>query len=876
MNSPVNQLHTCIRLLLLAVCMALPAAAQNNNQWRPLALLEGGTVNALLGKDGVVYAGTSTTGIFASTDNGKTWSSANNGLGNLAINALVTVNGTLLAATDSGIYRSSNGGQNWTLAGLKNQQLVSLAVANLDVFAGSSFSRVYRSSDNGQSWVERGRVSLLGSPATAITLIGDTLIAGTSFGVFRSTNQGQSWTQVTTGLPNVGYVEVGALLINGNTIYLGCGHPYDNGVSFLPQVYSSNDNGQTWTAVGSAITATLNSTIADAPGIKSLNFDGTTLIAMTDYGVFTFNGQVWQESKSGNGFPVGMRVKALVRSGGTTLAGTEGGIFVATDQGWNPSNAGLTAASISALAVSGNAIIASAGASGLFRSGNEGQSWSAITSIINSNGRRFMVKTLAARGNTIMAGADWGGIFRSTDNGTTWSQLNAGLRFVIFAPDIAFSGPAETDPVYALSWGFVHRLSEDGKGWKVLFEDAGQLYPFNSRIAASGSNVFVSTTRYVVRSTDGGINYNTVNSSASIISAQCILAQGNQVLFGGQAYNPNVGSDNRIFVSTDKGGSFTLSRSLIAANALAFSNDTLYAATSANGIYFSKNQGSNWTPINAGLLTRSITALAVNGEMLLAGTNGRGVYVATTPYLQPANLINLSAASYNAEPVLAAGSIVSAFGTALATDAIAASTTPLPGALQGTRVLVRDSTGTELLAPLFYVSPSQINYQIPTNIALGEATIMVVSGDGSSAFGKVQIVPVAPGLFAANSNGQGVPAAQLLRIKANGTQSYEPVAQFDAVQNRFKAVPIDMGAETDQVFLILYGTGIRGRSSLTATTVAVGGTDASVIFAGAQGDYVGLDQINVLLPRSLAGRGDVDVVLKVDGQAANIVRVNIK
>lgn len=876
MNSFISLINPSMRWLLLAVCLALPAAAQNNNQWRPLAPLEGGTVNALLEKDGVFYAGTSTTGIFTSSDNGKTWRSANNGLGNLVINALVTASGNLLAATDSGVYRSSDGGQNWTLVGLKNQQVFCFTVTSAGLFAGSDQRRVYRSSDNGQSWVERGQVAVTASFVTSLALVGDALLAGTSSGFFRSANQGQSWTQVTAGLPNAGFVDTASLLVNSNTVYLGTRIAYVSSRNYQPQVYSSGDGGQTWAAVGSAISASLNSTIADSPGVKSLAFDGTTLAALTDYGVFSYNGQAWQESKGGNGFPVGMRAKAFVRSGETTLVGTEGGIFVATDQSWNPSNTGLTAASISALAVSGNAIIASAGASGLFRSDNEGQSWSAITSIINSNGRRFMVKTLAARGNTIMAGTDWGGIFRSNDNGATWSQLDAGLRLVFFAPDVAFSGPAETDPVYALSWGFVHRLSADGRGWKVLFGNAEQLRPFNSRIAASGSNVFVTTERYVVRSTDGGVNYAAVNSSASISSAQCIIAQGNQVLFGGEAYNPNVGGESRIFASTDNGGSFTLSRSLLAANALAFSNDTLYAATSANGIYFSKNQGSNWTPINTGLLTRAVTALTVKDETLLAGTNGRGVFAATNPHLQSANLANVSAASYKAEPVLAAGSIVSAFGTALATDTIAASTRPLPGVLQGTRVLVRDSAGTERRAALFYVSPTQINYQIPTDTALGEATIIALSGDGSSAFGKVQIVPVAPGLFAANSNGQGVPAAQLLRVKANGTQSYETMAQFDPAQNRFIAVPIDFGAETDQVFLILYGTGIRGRSSLSATTVALGGTDASVVFAGAQGDFIGLDQINVLFPRTLAGRGDVDVALKVDGQAANVVRIYFK
>jgi uncharacterized protein (TIGR03437 family) len=153
---------------------------------------------------------------------------------------------------------------------------------------------------------------------------------------------------------------------------------------------------------------------------------------------------------------------------------------------------------------------------------------------------------------------------------------------------------------------------------------------------------------------------------------------------------------------------------------------------------------------------------------------------------------------------------------------------------------------------------------------------MVISGDGSSAVGAVNVVPVAPGLFAANSDGQGVAAAVALRVKADGSQSFEPVARFDSTQNRFVAVPIDMGAESDQVFLILYGTGVRFRSSLATVSARIGGADAQVTFAGAQDQFVGLDQVNVRLPRSLTGRGDVDVALIADGQAANIVSINVK
>ena len=108
----------------------------------------------------------------------------------------------------------------------------------------------------------------------------------------------------------------------------------------------------------------------------------------------------------------------------------------------------------------------------------------------------------------------------------------------------------------------------------------------------------------------------------------------------------------------------------------------------------------------------------------------------------------------------------------------------------------------------------------------------------------------------------------------------EAVARWDAALNRFIATPIDLSPNaadaSEQVYLVLFGTGIRYRSGLGLVSARIGGTDASVLYAGAQNDFAGLDQINVLLPRSLAGRGEVDVVLAADGKTANTVRVSIK
>jgi len=76
--------------------------------------------------------------------------------------------------------------------------------------------------------------------------------------------------------------------------------------------------------------------------------------------------------------------------------------------------------------------------------------------------------------------------------------------------------------------------------------------------------------------------------------------------------------------------------------------------------------------------------------------------------------------------------------------------------------------------------------------------------------------------------------------------------------------------------LILFGTGVRGALMLSTLTATLGGTPAEVTYAGAQGTLTGVDQINLRLPRSLAGRGDANLVLTVEGVAANTVKVNFK
>ncbi|MBK9706543.1 MAG: SBBP repeat-containing protein [Acidobacteria bacterium] len=234
----------------------------------------------------------------------------------------------------------------------------------------------------------------------------------------------------------------------------------------------------------------------------------------------------------------------------------------------------------------------------------------------------------------------------------------------------------------------------------------------------------------------------------------------------------------------------------------------------------------------------------------------------------------VSAASFFGA-ALSSESIVAAFGTGLATGIQAGEEVPLPTVLLGTKVRVRDSVGTERLAPLFFVSPSQVNFLMPAGMANGGATVSITNADNFTASSIVYIDDTAPGLFSANANGQGLAAAFAFRIKADGTQTYEPIVQIDNF-GRLVAIPINLGPESDKVFLLLFGTGIRNRRSLESVKIRIGDVDASVAYAGPQSFYVGQDQINVEIPRSLAGRGLVTVSMTVDEMIANSVQVVIR
>jgi uncharacterized protein (TIGR03437 family) len=227
-----------------------------------------------------------------------------------------------------------------------------------------------------------------------------------------------------------------------------------------------------------------------------------------------------------------------------------------------------------------------------------------------------------------------------------------------------------------------------------------------------------------------------------------------------------------------------------------------------------------------------------------------------------------SSASYLNYPQ-APSSIALSFGSDLANGTYAA-TFPLGANLGGTTVSVEDSQGTSRAADLFFADTNQVNWQVPPGTAPGPAILTNTSGDGTVTTDIFDVENVGPGLYSVDASGAGPAAAYIYQ---SNQLTYRCAVAYSCT-----TVPVTVSGGI--TYLILYGTGVEHHVNPVTVNItdAAGNVLASPLaaYAGAQGAYTGLDQINVLLPASLAGAGVVNVSLTADGMTSNSVQVQIQ
>lgn len=825
-------------------------------------------------------------GVWKSTDGGMTWrnlnppnlSAPNRSGTDLVLDPLNT-NQVFAAMNGLGIYRSNNGGEPgaWEklAGGLPASGFARIKLAAGPPRAPSAASTLYaafasdrdallgiwNSTDNGSTWTKlttpqaQGQsnynLALAVDPTDAnVIYYGTSANAVNTGGAFwRSRDGGQTWADLSAGDGASGGLHADTHWIavspnNRNTLFTA----NDGGVW---RTDNATNNVVAWTSLNRSLNITQFYAIALHP------FDANILLGGTqDNGTPIYGGSAnWILSRAGDGGAV-----VIDQSNPQVMYHT---FFNVNNADGQRPQIGPEISLNGGSAWSRRGCFGCVAQPGAFNPADRVSFYAPMVQHTGFTG---------ATGNVIYVGTHR--LYRSADQGVTWIGLGASADG--FGADLTKNLP---DPV--TSDGFPSYISAIA-AHPSLDHSSGPP-------DVAGETVWVGTGDGLVQvTTDAGrlAGATFTNVTRGLLPNRYVtdiaLDPGAQrrafVTYSGfNASTP--GTPGHVFMTDDMGATWRdISGNLPDTPVNSIALDPLFPGTlfigTDLGVFQTADSGSTWIRSGNGMpkVATFMTRYHAATRSIVAATHGRGVYRLTLPSRATASV---SAASFS-RAGLAPESIAAAFGTSLATSTQSAMTQPLPTSLAGTRLMVKDAAGVFRLAPLFFVSPGQINYQIPPGVMPGAAVITISGGDGSVSIGTEQIEAVAPGFFAANADGQGVAAAVAVRVKADGSQSFEPVARFDAAQNKIVAVPIDLGPETDTVVLVLFGTGIRNRSSLSAVSVRLGGAVAPVQYASTAPGFVGLDQVNALVPRSLAGRGEVNIDLIADGKRANEVKVAIR
>jgi photosystem II stability/assembly factor-like uncharacterized protein len=336
-------------------------------------------VNALVVMGTTILAGTVWHGVYRSEDGGP-WEQLHDGPASVAC---FHVSGTeLVAGTFDGVYLSPDTGDSWnaSYSGLKGSIITTLLHDGTHLFAGTRSSGLFRSDDGGASWTKAHYYS----DVTSLAAIGGYCYVASPQGVGRSTDGGIHWDQA--GLSD-GAMALAVLPRGSDSSYLFAG--IDSSGVFL-----STDNGNSWAQLNSGLTDTM---------IRCLAVMDTSLFAGTGSGVFLSSdkGTSWAPVNKGL---TETDIQCFAVGGTSLFAGTkDGGVFRTTDTGtaWSAVNNGLADLEVISLAARGTNVFAGTRSGGVFVSENSGATWARADTGLRPLG----IQALALDESTVYAGS---------------------------------------------------------------------------------------------------------------------------------------------------------------------------------------------------------------------------------------------------------------------------------------------------------------------------------------------------------------------------------------------------------------------------------------------------------------------------------------
>jgi hypothetical protein len=498
-------------LIAFLFLLHLPA----HTQWVPTNGPYGGAVNCFTSGDTLLFAGTDE-GIFYLSDQSAKWSRfQTSGLPKDYIFALATKDSNLFAGLFEGLFLSTDQGVTWNevINGYKEFFSVeALAFKGNMLFVATS-GGISFSSNYGTTW----RSKSFSGDIYSFAVI-DTLLFAASGDVIVTTNNGENWKSVRTGI--AGYVS--AVVAKDTNLFAG---------TLSGTIFLSTNRGALWARVAE--------TGLPAAEIYALGLNGSKLVAATNNTIFvsTDDGITWTENNEGL---TGLIINTASISGSNIVSGTDHGIYISTNSGqsWFHSIGPIQNSPVTSLCSIDTHLFAGTYGTGIYCSTNNGLSW--------SSAGFWSAGTMVALDNTLFAGIYGGGVYRSTDFGMNWTPANNGLS------NLNVIVLAQIDNKLLLEGDSTYLSTDAGSTWKGI-SDMGGLHILAGNpttLFGVSATVFDAVGNQVVpgkifTSSDFGRSWSQSDSGISNLSMLSLSMNGPSILAGSW--------DNGIYHSTNNG-----------------------------------------------------------------------------------------------------------------------------------------------------------------------------------------------------------------------------------------------------------------------------------------------------------------------------------
>ncbi len=555
--------------------MIIHFAYSANAQWQKTNGPYGGSITCLWVNGKSIFAGTTYQEIFKSDDDGANWIESDSNISNFMsggeIISFYSYGTRLFAGSGYYMYESEDNGSTWDTMSFGPPSFNANVMSSYGkyVILGSSFyPGIAYSNDSGMTWTYSNLSNNQNYMINNFAINGATVFAGTSNGIFKSSNGGKNWTQVNTGS------KINSLFIYGTKIIAGI----DSGVIV------SSDYGSTWKS---------STGLINAQG-RVFTLKDSIILLGTNNGVYISSDSCnsWKLSNAGlyNHF-----VHAIVTKDNKIFAGTNGsGVFVSNDNAsiWSASNNGLLSLSmrVFSIATLNNNLYAGTYGGGVFKSSDKGTTWTPIDSGLTD----YYIYSIVVSGTNIFAESYYSGIFISSNYGINWTPVNNGL---IGSGNKLFTRTFYGGYIFCGTDNGLFKTSNNGASWSPL--NVSRLESDSAAIndlATFGNYLFAATDKGIYRSSDTGVTWILVNSGFNYPYYMDQLSYGKNGLYAiwiGYIYFSNNYCDYWVVISDISNYLWRF--------AFIETNGTNLFTSNNSGTYLSTDNGKSWTEIDSGL-----------------------------------------------------------------------------------------------------------------------------------------------------------------------------------------------------------------------------------------------------------------------------------